>query len=97
MSTLVSVSELKAQLSEQLRQVREGETLIVTDRGIPVARITPVDPMERQEAELRQLMEAGALRPGSGALDPAFWELPAPAAPSARVREALRQDREGGW
>ncbi len=94
---LVSVSELKAQLSEQLRHVREGETLLVTDRGIPVARIMPVEPMDRHEAELRQLLEAGQLRPGTGALDEAFWSLPMPGDPDAGVRAALQQEREGGW
>jgi prevent-host-death family protein len=35
----VGISELKARLSEHLRKVRRGQTLIVTDRGTPVARI----------------------------------------------------------
>lgn len=93
---LISVSDLKAQLSEQLRHVKEGETLLITERGVPVARIMPVDPIDRQEAELRQLLEAGQLRPGSGALDDAFWSLPMPGDPEASVRAALRQDREEG-
>ena len=37
----VGVRELKASLSRYLRRVREGETIVVTDRGRPVARIVP--------------------------------------------------------
>ncbi|HKY16083.1 MAG TPA: type II toxin-antitoxin system prevent-host-death family antitoxin [Microthrixaceae bacterium] len=35
------VRELKARLSEFLGKVSEGEEVIVTDRGRPVARIVP--------------------------------------------------------
>ena len=37
----VGVRKLKNSLSRYLRQVREGETIVVTDRGEPVARIVP--------------------------------------------------------
>ncbi len=37
----VGVRELKASLSRYLRRVRAGETIVVTDRGRPVARIVP--------------------------------------------------------
>lgn len=39
--TEVGVRELKNSLSRYLRRVREGETLVVTDRGVPVARMIP--------------------------------------------------------
>ena len=38
----VGVRELKQHLSEYLRRVGEGETLQVTDRGVPVALISPI-------------------------------------------------------
>lgn len=38
----VGVRELKQQLSEYLRRVSDGETIRVTDRGVPVAIITAV-------------------------------------------------------
>ena len=37
----VAVSELKAKLSEQLALVKAGEEILITERGQPVARITP--------------------------------------------------------
>ena len=37
----VRIAELKARLSEHLRQVRGGETYTVMDRETPVARLLP--------------------------------------------------------
>ncbi len=37
----VGVRELKNSLSSYLRRVRQGETVVVTDRGVPVARMIP--------------------------------------------------------
>jgi prevent-host-death family protein len=39
----VGIRELKAKLSEHVQRVREGETIVVTDRGRPVARRVPYD------------------------------------------------------
>ena len=39
--TSVGVRELKTHLSRYLQEVRAGETIVVTDRGKPVARIVP--------------------------------------------------------
>lgn len=37
----VGIADLKAHLSEHLRNVRRGQTLTVLDRDTPVARIVP--------------------------------------------------------
>ncbi len=37
----VRIAELKARLSEHLRQVRRGETYTVMDRQTPIARLLP--------------------------------------------------------
>ena len=47
----IGIRELKSRLSSYLRQVRTGETIIITDRGRPIARIVPImqstyDPLE---------------------------------------------------
>jgi len=39
----VRIAELKARLSEHLRQVRRGHPLVVMDRETPIARIVPYD------------------------------------------------------
>jgi prevent-host-death family protein len=40
-STEVGVKELRADLSAWLRRVGEGLEVVVTDRGTPVARLSP--------------------------------------------------------
>ena len=39
----VPVSELRAHLSEWLAKVKAGDEVVVTDRGVPVARLVPLD------------------------------------------------------
>jgi prevent-host-death family protein len=53
----VSVTAFRADLKKYLDLVRAGEEIVVTDRGVPVARMTPVG-----EAEwLEQLTREGIL------------------------------------
>jgi antitoxin (DNA-binding transcriptional repressor) of toxin-antitoxin stability system len=40
---VVNIKDLKARLSAYLRQVRQGETFLVTDRREVVARLGPVE------------------------------------------------------
>jgi prevent-host-death family protein len=50
----VAVSDLRAHLSEWLDRVRRGEEVVVTERGVPVARllgITASATLERLAAE----------------------------------------------
>lgn len=57
----VAVSELRAHLSEWLERVREGEEVVVTERGIPVARLLGV----QSTAILDRLTADGVIaRPG---------------------------------
>jgi prevent-host-death family protein len=41
--TRVGVRALKDHLSEYLRRVGEGERIVVTDRGEPLAALTPIE------------------------------------------------------
>lgn len=45
--TSIGVAELKARLSEFLREVRSGHEVVVMDRNKPVARIVPYEAQER--------------------------------------------------
>lgn len=56
----VGIADLKAHLSEHLRRVRGGRTLIIFDRDTPVAQIVPyadapleVRPATRKPGDLR--------------------------------------------
>lgn len=58
----VAVSELRANLKAYLDRVRAGERVVVTERGVPVARLGPVD----EESLLDRLERQGVLtRPTS--------------------------------
>lgn len=39
----VAIKQLRDSLASYLRRVREGQALLITDRGTPVARLSPVD------------------------------------------------------
>lgn len=52
--------DLKNNLSRYLDRVREGEEVIVTDRGRPVARLSSLD---RSSDRLVELVASGAVRP----------------------------------
>ncbi len=53
----VPVTELRANLRHWLDQVRNGEEVVVTERGMPVARIVAIDAMSRIE----ELTEQGVI------------------------------------
>lgn len=53
----VGARELKSKLSEYLRRVKAGETIIVTERGKTIGQIVPVKPT--LEKRLKGLVESG--------------------------------------
>lgn len=56
-NTRVGTRELKSKLSEYLRRVKAGETIIVTERGKTIGQIVPVRPT--LEKRLQALVESG--------------------------------------
>ena len=51
-----SVLEAKTHLSALLEAVRQGEEVVITRRGAPIARLSPVAPVrvEREPGDLRR-------------------------------------------
>lgn len=92
----VPIASLKARLSEHLKAVRAGEEIIVTDRGRPVARLTPLAGERREDARLTELIQAGLARPPIAPLSADFWTLPRPADPEGRALQALLEERRDG-
>ena len=88
--TSVGVRELRQRASELLRRVEQGEVIEITDRGRPVAQLSPLP----AGAPLEQMRAAGDIEPASGELD----ELPEPLAlledvePPSSVLARLRRD-----
>jgi prevent-host-death family protein len=54
----IAVSDAKAQLTELVRRAEEGEDIVLTRHGHPVARLTPVKPAGKSEAERREIIAA---------------------------------------
>lgn len=53
----VTISKLRAELASWIQRVQDGEEIIVTERGTPVARLTAVD----TASLLEQLTQQGVL------------------------------------
>jgi prevent-host-death family protein len=89
----VGARELKTRLGTYLRQVRRGATLIVTERGEPVAELRPIPTGEGDvERRLHELAALGVLaREKSGPLPP-FAAIPGGRGGS--LSDAIREDRE---
>jgi prevent-host-death family protein len=88
--TSVGVRELRQRASELLRRVAAGETIEVTDRGRPVALLSPLP----QAAPLERLRAAGEVNPAMADLDelPAPLPLQAGQEPPSAVLARLRRD-----
>jgi prevent-host-death family protein len=61
--TTVGARELKNRLGRYLRQVEAGETILVTERGRPVAELRPLSPAALElGVRLQELAAKGVVR-----------------------------------
>jgi antitoxin (DNA-binding transcriptional repressor) of toxin-antitoxin stability system len=73
----VNIKELKARLSSYIRQVRGGETFLVTDRNQVVARLGPVEQSGgKAESELAARLAAIGARPPMRGRRPTDYSRP---------------------
>jgi prevent-host-death family protein len=94
---ITTVSKLKASLSEYLRSVKAGEEVLVTERGRPIAKLTPAASADRLPDQLIEMEKQGLIKIGSGKLPKGFWDLPRPKDPKGLVVKAVLREREEGW
>jgi prevent-host-death family protein len=94
-----TISEAKNQLSALIDRVRHGETVLILDRGRPVARLESVHTAPESDAEgrLARLERAGVVRRATTPPPVAriLKRLPRLRKP-ARVLEALLEERQHG-
>jgi prevent-host-death family protein len=94
-----NVAELKNRLSHYLNRVKRGETVLVMERSIPVARIVPAVPPSQMssgetDAWLKRLEVAGVLRLGTRKGVPGVMRNePSGKRPTGAVKTLL-EDRE---
>jgi prevent-host-death family protein len=86
----VGVRELRQRASVLLRLVEQGETIEITDRGRPVALLTPIP----EGSPLDRMRSAGEVETATGDLDdlPEPLVLPRKAELPSRALERLRRD-----
>jgi prevent-host-death family protein len=96
MRTTASVAEVKARLSEYVRRVKAGNEVVITERGVPVARLTGLEVAERRATRRDRLARSGTVRPGKGRVRRALLTPPDGEPAGADVLAALLAEREGG-
>jgi prevent-host-death family protein len=90
------IAELKAHLSRYLEQVKGGQEVLVTERGLPVAKLVPLHAVEERASRRHRLARAGLLHLGAGRVRAALLRAPRGARVGASVFKALLAEREEG-
>jgi prevent-host-death family protein len=91
---IVGVAEAKAKLSEYLASVKEGEEVLITERGRPVAKIVKSEPMDE---ELERLVRTGRYRPPIKPLPDDFYDRELPVMKGEPLSELVIRERREGW
>jgi prevent-host-death family protein len=95
---IASITDTKNNLSFYLDLVRNGETVVITDRDRPVARLEPIQyGTADDEGRLGRLERAGALKRSKKKIDlKAFLQEPLPTIASVDILELLLEERAEG-
>lgn len=92
-----SITEAKNNFSALIAKVRRGESIMITDRDQPVARIEPVTMHESDGAHFGQLVKEGVLIPPRKKLPKSFLKrrrVKSP--PGASLLQAVLDERAEG-
>ena len=90
------VADLKARLSRYLRRVKTGHEVVVTERGVPIAKIVPLSRGAQRAGRRDRLAKSGVLRPGRGRARKSLLRPPTGEPTGAGVLAALLADRDEG-
>ncbi len=90
-----NIATAKNQFSRLIERVKLGETIVITERNRPVARIQP---LAASGTPLDALHASGLLSPPHASLNvPAFLAAPRPTVLAGHdLREAILSEREAG-
>jgi prevent-host-death family protein len=98
-----SITEARNNLSALLDQVKEGESILITEHGRPVARLEPVRDLsskDADEARIADLERRGIVRRnGTGRIPKAILDTPPPKLPRGMksLVDLILEEREEGW
>lgn len=92
-----TITEAKNRLSALIDRVRTGETIVITDRGTPVARLEPIAAHPDPEGRLARLERAGIIRRGVAPPPLKLLREPAPELPKGMsIVDAVLEERRSG-
>ncbi len=96
---VASITEAKNQLSALIDRVRGGESVLIVDRGVPVARLESATVGSGESAgRLARLQRAGIVSPPRAATtgrNPLAGRPPRPSGGASIVRTLVQERREG--
>jgi len=95
MARTVGARELKTRLGTYLRLVRSGRTLIITDRGLPVAQLGPlVKSEDRLQAIIEQMAAEGKVTLPTDHRRPGSFRPVRPKKGGPTMSQLISEDRE---
>ena len=92
----MGLREANQQFSKAIKAVKAGEEVVLTERGKPIAVITPVRPIESHARVLRRLEAAGLVLPvtKSGPMPRPRWRrIRVKGVPLSKTIQDERDDR----
>ena len=93
-----SISSAKNRLSALIRRVRKGESVVITDRGVPVAKLVPVQLGAGVPPRIIALAHQGLVRLPLDPPNTDWLDLPLPmATPGPSPVDLLLEERREGW
>ena len=88
----MGLREANQRFSEAIKAVREGQEIILTERGKPIAVISPLKRRTKVTSSIRRLEQAGFLRPSAKRHRLPLWN-PRPIL-GKPLSETVSQDRD---
>jgi prevent-host-death family protein len=89
-----SISGAKNRLSALLKRVQKGEPILITDRGVPVAKLVPVQMGEGVPERIIALAQQGLVRLPEQQPDASWLDRPRPApTPGPSAVDFLLEER----
>ncbi|HTR20852.1 MAG TPA: type II toxin-antitoxin system prevent-host-death family antitoxin [Gemmatimonadales bacterium] len=92
-----SISNAKNRLSALIKRVQRGEPILITDRGVPVAKLVPVQLGAGVPDRIIALAQQGLARLPERVPDASWLDLPWPKVkPGPSVVDLLLEERREG-
>ena len=93
-----TITEAKNGLSALIDQVKAGESILITDRGVPVARLESATTMaDDDDGRIERLVRAGLATRGTGDFTEFLKRAPVETVDGRGIVDLVLEERESGW